>query len=238
MKENPNYMAFIPATLRYDNRLKASEKILFGEFTALANKKGYCFATNKYFSTLYGVSVVTVSRWINHLKELGYIHVEMIKEGKEIKERQIYPLLDPLSKKLTPLNKNDKRGINKNDKGGINKNVKENNTSINNTSINNKRNIKESQASLTDRFETLWKQYPRKQGKKAALQAYKRAIKKGVTDKEIELGIANYKKYIKVSNTKPQYIQMGSTWFNGEGWQNEYSYGNQPKQQEEKEWLF
>lgn len=238
MKENPNYMAFIPATLRYDNRLKSSEKILFGEFTALANKKGYCFATNKYFSTLYGVSVVTVSRWINHLKELGYIHVEMIKEGKEIKERRIYPLLDPLSKELIPINKNDNRGINKNDNRGINKNVKENNTRENNTSINTKRNIKESQTSLTERFDNLWKEYPKKQGKQAAFRAYKRAVKKGVEDKDIELGIANYKKYIRIKQIDNQYIKQGSTWFNQGCWEDEYNYGKQHKQQKEKEWLF
>ena len=102
---------------------------------------------------------------------------------------------------------------------------------------NNKRNIKESQASLTDRFEKLWKQYPKKQGKKVAFAAYKRAIKKGVQDKDIELGIANYNKYIKNTKKDYQYIKQGSTWFNQSCWDDEYNYGNQPKQNTlPKEW--
>ena len=102
---------------------------------------------------------------------------------------------------------------------------------------NNKRNIKESQASLTDRFEKLWKQYPKKQGKKVAFAAYKRAIKKGVQDKDIELGIANYNKYIKITKKDYQYIKQGSTWFNQSCWDDEYNYGNQPKQNTlPKEW--
>ena len=102
---------------------------------------------------------------------------------------------------------------------------------------NNKRNIKESQASLTDRFEKLWKQYPKKQGKKVAFEAYKRAIKKGVQDKDIEQGIANYNEYIKITKKDYQYIKQGSTWFKQSCWDDEYNYGNQPKQNTlPKEW--
>ena len=30
-KEQPNYYAIIPATVRYDNNLKSAEKLLYGE---------------------------------------------------------------------------------------------------------------------------------------------------------------------------------------------------------------
>lgn len=129
MKEYPNYYSITPATVRYDNRLKPNEKLLFGEITALSNIKGYCYSTNKYFSKLYDVATPTVSKWINHLKELGYIKVEMIKDGKEIKERHLFPVVDPINKKInTPINEK----VN----SPINKKVKENNTRNNNTSIN------------------------------------------------------------------------------------------------------
>lgn len=129
MKEYPNYYSITPATVRYDNRLKANEKLLFGEITALSNIKGYCYSTNKYFSKLYDVATPTVSKWINHLKELGYVKVEMIKEGKEIKERHLFPVVDPINKKInTPINEK----VN----SPINQKIKENNTSTNNTSIN------------------------------------------------------------------------------------------------------
>lgn len=35
-KINSNYYAIIPATIRYNEKLKSSEKLLYGEITALA----------------------------------------------------------------------------------------------------------------------------------------------------------------------------------------------------------
>ena len=85
-----NYFAIIPSHIRYDNDLIPNAKLMFGELTALSNDKGYCYATNKYFSELYNVSKVSVSKWINQLKNKGYIKVELVYENKEIKERKIY----------------------------------------------------------------------------------------------------------------------------------------------------
>ena len=86
-----SYYSVIPATVRYDTNLKASEKLLYGEITSLTNKKGFCYAKNKYFADLYNVTTVSVSRWISHLQELGYIEIEIIRnENKEILKRNIY----------------------------------------------------------------------------------------------------------------------------------------------------
>lgn len=85
------YYAIIPATIRYDERLKYAERLLYGEITALIGKEGYCFASNSYFANLYNVIPGTISRWISHLSKLGYINVELIKnDKKEITERRIY----------------------------------------------------------------------------------------------------------------------------------------------------
>ena len=86
-----NYYAIIPATVRYDKNLKPAEKLLYGEITALANKNGYCYAKNRYFANLYEVSIETVSRWISHLQQLGYIKIKVVRnENKEVIERYIY----------------------------------------------------------------------------------------------------------------------------------------------------
>ena len=86
-----NYYAIIPATVRYNKDLKPNEKLLYGEITALANSKGFCFAINRYFAELYKVTIHTVSQWISHLEKLGYVNIELIKDDKkEIKERRIY----------------------------------------------------------------------------------------------------------------------------------------------------
>ena len=97
-----SYYAVIPATIRYDKELKASEKLLYGEVTSLANKFGYCFASNRYFADLYNVTTHTVSQWFSHLEKLGYLHIELIKDNKNlITERRIYIIDTPYVQKNT-----------------------------------------------------------------------------------------------------------------------------------------
>ena len=87
-----SYYAIIPAFVRYDQNLTANAKLLYGEITALCNDKGFCFARNKYFADLYGVSNVSISKWINQLKDYGYIKIKMIykQDSKEIESREMY----------------------------------------------------------------------------------------------------------------------------------------------------
>lgn len=89
--ENPNYYAIIPAEVRYDENLSPNAKLLFAEITCLCNKNGVCNASNKYFSDLYKVSTVSISKWVAQLIRNGYIETKMIyKEGsKEIQNRNI-----------------------------------------------------------------------------------------------------------------------------------------------------
>lgn len=138
MAEQPSYFSILTASVRYDPRLKkfADEKVLFSEITALSNKYGYCTASNKYFSKLYDRPIPTISKWINHLKELGYLKVEMVREGKEIKQRKLFPNANPIHADVNTYSRRTEGGIHADVKGGINVDVKENNTSINNTSIN------------------------------------------------------------------------------------------------------
>lgn len=142
--EQPNYYAILPSSVRYDNRLKPNEKLLYSEITALSNKTGLCYATNKYFADLYEVENETISRWIKHLKELQYIDVEIIykEETKEIDKRVIKINGIPIDKNINTYIPNNQEGYCENNQEGIDKKVKENNTSINNTSMNIKENIK------------------------------------------------------------------------------------------------
>ena len=90
--------------------------------------------------------------------------------------------------------------------------------STNKPSTNNKEHTS---AKLTEDFEKLWNLYPNKQGKKKAKSSYERAIKNGATNKEIQDGIIRYKNHLE-KNTwlKPAH---GSTWFNNNRWEDEYS---------------
>ena len=137
--EHPSYYSILTANVRYDPRLKnhADCKVLYSEITALSNKYGYCHATNKYFAKLYDRPVPTISKWINLLKDCGYLKVVMIKDGKQIKERRIYPVSTPINVDVNTYLGKREEGINGNVKSPINVDVKENITSINNTSKNN-----------------------------------------------------------------------------------------------------
>ena len=122
--EKPNYYGIIPATIRYDKRLKPMEKILYSEITALANTQGFCFASNSYFGKLYEVHKNTVGIWINNLVECGYLKVKMIykENSKEVLERRLYivdlkevPLTTPVQEeKILEEEREERASINKN----------------------------------------------------------------------------------------------------------------------------
>ncbi|MCG1684542.1 helix-turn-helix domain-containing protein [Staphylococcus epidermidis] len=135
MNEQPSYYSIITANVRYDNRLTDSEKLLFAEITSLSNKFGYCTATNSYFAKLYEVVKETISRRISNLNKYGYLKIEIIKNGNEVKQRKMYPLTQssiPIDVKInTPID----NSVNT----PIDAKVKENNTRFNNTRINRDR---------------------------------------------------------------------------------------------------
>ena len=84
MMDKPAYYVIVPAAVRYDEKLTANAKLLYGEITALCNKEGYCWAGNSYFANLYGVSKNSISSWINNLRDAGHISVQMnYKEGTQ-----------------------------------------------------------------------------------------------------------------------------------------------------------
>ena len=126
MNETPNYYAIIPANVRYAD-LKPNAKLLYGEITALSNKHGFCFASNKYFAELYKVNKNTISSWISDLKNYGFITVKIERNvNNQITKRCI--------------------GILKKMDNPIHEKLKYNNTSINTTSNN---------ISIKDKFENL-----------------------------------------------------------------------------------
>lgn len=88
--ERPEYYGILPAKVRYDERLKPMEKILFSELIVLSNMKGYCYANNSYFAKLYKVHKNTVSIWINNLAKHGYVVTKCIMKDKQVEERRVY----------------------------------------------------------------------------------------------------------------------------------------------------
>lgn len=86
------YYAVIPSTVLYDNELKPNEKLLYAVISTLANKEGFCYASNKYLGEKLEAESNTVSKWITHLRKKGYLIVQLIRnEQKEVISRKIYP---------------------------------------------------------------------------------------------------------------------------------------------------
>ena len=78
-------------------------------------------------------------------------------------------------------------------------------------------------------FERLWVIYPKKHGKKFALKHFIKARKEGTDFENILKGLENYNEYIKSNNVKQQFIKDGSTWFNQNCWEDDYTIENDTK---------
>ena len=140
--------------------------------SGLCAERGYCFASNEYFSNLFDVDEVTISRKLKKLEKKSYIKIMYSRNGYRVENREIRltKMSPPINKNVNgSINKNVNGSINKNVNGSINKNVKYNNTSNNITIINNTSNNNE----LVFPFDSnefletwkLWKDY-RKEIKK------------------------------------------------------------------------
>lgn len=141
MKEQQrSYYAIIPANVRYDKDLAPNAKLLYGEITALCNEKGYCWASNQYFAELYGVSILSIKRWVNSLVTKGYVYRTLTYKpnSKEV-DKRILSIDGGIKIDTTSVQKCYDPSI-KNDTSSSIKNDTDNNTSINNT-FNNKKDV-------------------------------------------------------------------------------------------------
>lgn len=96
--ERPAYYAILPAEIRYSPNITSNAKLLYAEITALSNKTGTCWASNKYLSELYGVNVTTISEWVKQLINAGFITSEINKEAGNKRYLRISSV-DPIRKK-------------------------------------------------------------------------------------------------------------------------------------------
>ncbi|WP_298490954.1 helix-turn-helix domain-containing protein [uncultured Lactobacillus sp.] len=219
----------IPAEVAHDPRFKSDKSILlFGEIFSMLNVTGSFFMSNKEMAKrIRAKSEKTVQNCLSELEKLGYIKREIItdkKSGKVIGRGRITSpycnrFIGGVTDYAPPCNEIHPGGV-------TDYAIKEQHKRTSNTNDQNSKNSSQSGIKqLEEDFNKLWKLYPRKEGKKKAYEAYKRAIKRGVTNKEIQTGIVNYLTQIKIQGTDKKYIKQGSTWFNGNCWDDEYSVG-------------
>lgn len=146
IKDSPSYYAILTADVRYDKNLMANSKLLYAEITALSEKTGHCWASDNYFSDLYGVNTRTIQRWLKELEDGGYIKRDVIykKDNKEIEKRFITTINKVLTKKTVPYRQ--KRQY------PTDKNVVESTTSTNTTSTNEVHIVKDEETPPKERI--------------------------------------------------------------------------------------
>lgn len=90
---NPAGYAFsiLPSAIMDDERLSDSELILYARLMSLAQKEGYCWATNEYLAQKCRKSKKTISRYLTTLEECGHIRRDVVRnENSEVVVRKIY----------------------------------------------------------------------------------------------------------------------------------------------------
>lgn len=215
----------IPKQVMRDKDLSVEAKAVYAYLSSFTGA-----GRTAYPSVSLMISELNISknRFYNHRKQLldkGYIKITK-NRNEEGWSNNIYTLVSNPRLCFEDTRNEDIQ----------NEDIQNEDTIINSSNINstNSNSINtSSSAELTERFEKLWKLYPRKQGKRDALRHYKRAIKEGTTDQEIERGIKSYIREIKITNTKKQFIRHGSAWFNQHGWEDEYLGGSEKEQKDE-----
>lgn len=109
----PAFYAVIPASVRYDDQIPAAAKLLYGEISALANRDGFCWASNSYFAELYKASERNVARLIQSLEKQGYITITATRHpvtgqtvGRRIRLRETVVVTRGDDKNVTPIGQN------------------------------------------------------------------------------------------------------------------------------------
>jgi len=111
---------WIPKEIWLNTDLTWMEKLFVTEVSSLDNENG-CFATNAYFADFFNMSKQWCSNIVTSLKNKGFITVDYVYEGKEIKKR----IMNVVQEKIMG-------GI-QDSVGGYTEKQKGNNTLINNT---------------------------------------------------------------------------------------------------------
>lgn len=142
-RETPNYYAVIPAPVRYADDLSEFQKLLYWEITALAQKDWYCYASNNYFSSLYGKGKDWISKSIKKMEQLNYIKIEYDKEAWNVRKIFIGELVKLKGTIKAPIREKSNRGYSRKvqppivEKSNtpIGENSNHNNINNNNTSV-------------------------------------------------------------------------------------------------------
>ena len=93
MEINKHLPAFVVITgqVHFDKNLSDKDVRIYGYISALANSKGYCYATNKYLAETFDVSEKTIQRAVSSLVSKGYLNPVIMRDSEGmVVERRLY----------------------------------------------------------------------------------------------------------------------------------------------------
>lgn len=169
-----NYYAVITADILYHKGLTPRQKLLVASISNLSNEKGYCWATNSYFSEMLNCEERTIQRDLKVLEDLGILgRVIQLDSNGQFKMRTL-TIIDHAPSMTGG-------GVNSDIRGGVK------NDAHNNKDINNKEEYILSDFEI---FEQFWNAYDRKEGRKRAEQEWKK-----LSEQDKKIALAHAQKY-------------------------------------------
>lgn len=195
-----------------------SNQIRKAMFNAHADRNDFELLVSKKFIIPFDNGVIVIKHWRMHnlIKNDRYKETSYIEEKSTLvlKDNGVYtigtkvePSWNPSGTQVEPQVRIGKDSLDKDSIGEVSVDTLEQPTVD----------------STKERFEYLWDLYPNKKGKKQAFAAFQRAVKKGTSIDTIREGIKAYNRYIKESNIESKYIKQGSTFFQQEAWNDDWT---------------
>lgn len=254
--ERPGYYAIIPADVRYDDRIPANAKLLYGEISALIGASGFCYASNQYFAWIYGMSADSITRLFKKLEDHGYIKRELEKDHTgQVVRRRIY--LSASVPQIQPPDFFTNTPLQKNREGTCKKDGETNTSNTNNIPPNppegdgaekkktSRRGKTKAQADvLPERFEGFWTFYrthvppDRNAGnRQKAIKAWDALAPTGEQVTAMAKALAEQvKTQAWISGIG---VPHASTWLNNRGWEDDWGAPAAPEADEgrQEEWL-
>ena len=243
----PSYWAVLPATVRYDEKIPASAKLIYAEISALTEKRGFCYASNEYLMQLFGVSERTLQRHLKALEGRGYIQI-LDGEGG-VGRRKIFAGINPLGNP----DKNDGVTPSK-----MSPNPDKIVTHISKRNSKSRKPPKAPKGAGADfvpkkepdwnpkRFAAFWKYYPLHKSKQAAIRAWDKLKPSdellAVIGRALRRQIAEEEKKAEREKRAFEWKLYASTFLNQARWTDEIALqntqpGDQPSGRRDMQWL-
>ena len=181
----------------------------------------------KQFIIKFESGVIVIRHWRLHntLRKDRYKPTDFQEEFKNLvsNENGIYTLSNGGYQMVARRLPNGCRSIDKNRLDKISNTYAHQDARV---SENDSKNNALKDSDLKNEFEKLWESYPNKKSKNKAMKSYVKARKRTknpVTYEQVEKGIEAYTQYIQEKGRDMQYVKHGSTWFNNECWNDDYT---------------